>query len=553
MRFQKDFKAVSTLLAVLLILAAAILGALVSYMWAIAPFYAIPPSSSVSLSITGASFPLYHANYFDVTVLNPSYSPSGTNVTGVYLAVQGETSVFNVTDTDPVLPAYLDPGASTTVRCNFDWGGYTGRNITVSVLPQSGSGALYQVQPTLVNFTDSAFFNPAESVKYFDVNVQNNANSAINLTLTGVSIDTVSVSDLNITLPTVVSIGGNVSLRCFYDWEGHPAPIVGAGTQEGYIAEVTEQVNASALLQVTNVQFNETDPDKISVTLFNSPESTLPVDIANITIAYSSFNDVINGTLSNPPLPYVLNENNSVTLICTWNWANESYRNMKITVTAYTTQGFVSQLATFTTPATVAARVDQTQFDLGDTGHFTVNVTNLPYSVEPINVTEIDFNNNGINVSSTLLAAGGQAAFVCAFNWSSFVGQSANITAHATYNDGNNTLLLPFQANVTYFEISNVTFSDFSLGNPYVNVTVRNSQFSGTSANITQIFIQTENGTQTIDGTITYPQVSPRYALSAGTEQTITCPWNWSPYAGQDVTIFVQTADGFQASMTLKV
>ena len=152
-----------------------------------------------------------------------------------------------------------------------------------------------------------------------------------------------------------------------------------------------------------------------------------------------------------------------------------------------------------------------------------------------------------------MLAASGQAAFVCEFNWSSFVGQNANITTHVTYDDGNNSLLLPFRANVTYFEISSVSFSDFSLGNPYMNVTVSNSQFSKTNANITQIFIQTENGTQTIDGTISYPQISPQYPLAAGTEQTITCPWNWSPYAGQDVTVIVQTADGFQASITLKV
>ena len=551
MRIQKDFRAVSTILAVLLILAAAILGGLISYMWAIAPFFATP--NNVSLNITSANFPLYHADYFVVTILNPSYSTSATNITSIYVTVANVTNVLNVTNTNPILPVFLGIGASATIQCNFNWGAYAGQNITVNVSPQSGIGATYTVQPSFVSFTANAYLNATETVESFVMTVQNDPNSAINLTLAGVSIDGTPITDFSITLPTVVNIGNSSTFTCFFDWQGYANPDLVAETQEGYNAEVIEQVNASSLLLVDNVQFNETDSGLINVTLLNSPESTTPVNVANITIAYGNVTDVINGTLSNPALPYLLDVNASVTLNCAWSWANDSYRNVTIGVTAFTTQGFVSQTATFTTSSEVGAQVDQTEFDLGDTGHFTVNVTNLSYSLRQINVTEIDFNNNAINISAPLMAIGGQAAFVCAFNWSSFLGQSANITVHATYDDGNNSLLLPFQANVTYFEILNVSFSDFSLGNPYMNVTVSNSQFSRTSANITQIFIQTENGTQAVDGTISYPQINPQYLLAAGTGQTITCPWNWSPYAGQNVTVIVQTADGFQASITVIV
>jgi hypothetical protein len=150
-----------------------------------------------------------------------------------------------------------------------------------------------------------------------------------------------------------------------------------------------------------------------------------------------------------------------------------------------------------------------------------------------------------------LVAAGEQAVFPCAFDWSPYVGYQVNITAYATYVNG--SLVLPFLANVTYYEITNVSFSTFSLGNLYMNVTVVNSQFSVTSANITQIFVQTESGNQTIDGTLSNPEISPQYALPVGSEQTITCPWNWLLYAGQTVTVVVQTADGFQATLTLTI
>ena len=40
---------------------------------------------------------------------------------------------------------------------------------------------------------------------------------------------------------------------------------------------------------------------------------------------------------------------------------------------------------------------------------------------------------------------------------------AATITVYATYDNGTNSLVLPFQANVTYFEILNVSFSDSRL------------------------------------------------------------------------------------------
>ena len=541
-------RAVSTLLTILLVLAAAILGGFISYMWAIAPFFATP--TNVNLSITSANFPLDHANYFVVTVLNPSYSSSGTNITSISLTTPNGTNVLNVTNSDPALPVFLNIGASVSIQCNLDWGAYAGENLTVTVTPQIGIGATFTVTPSFVQLTATAYFDPSATVESFLVIVQNNASSAINLTLSGVSIDGTDILDLSATLPQVLGIGNSTSITCFFDWQGYVNPDVVVQTQEGYDAEVIGQVNASVSLQITDIQFNQANSDSINVTLLNSPDSTLSVDVSNITIAYgTNSTDVITGANSTGALPYTLDVNESVTLMCTWNWSSESDRNMTISVTAYTSQGFASQTVTYTTPDEVAAQVDQTEFDLADTGHFNVTVTNLPYSLQSINVTEIDLNNNEINISQPLVAAGEQAVFVCTFNWSAYVGHQVNITAYATYVNG--SLVLPFLANVTYYEIMSVKFSTFSLGNLYMNVTVINSPFSETSANITQIFIQTENENQTIDGTITFPQISPQYQLAAGTEQTITCPWNWVIYSGQDVTVIVQTSDGFQAALTL--
>ncbi len=553
MRIQKEVRAVTTLLAVLLILASAIVGGFISYMFAVSPFFAVP--NHVSLDITGASFPVNHPDYFDITVLNPSFSPSGTNITSIYLKIDGETGLFNVTDTVPGLPTPLDPGASTAIRCYWDWGSYAGRSIAVNVLPQNGTGVAFTVETDFVKLDVDTYFNATESVTQFNVTVTNELNSVLNLTVNNVVIDYTPVSSLSIALPMVLDNGQTVKFTCFFDWQGYVQPLVEVDTVEGYKAQVQKNVSSVIDVEVAGVTFNETNSSQISVTLLNSANSVTPVDIANITITYSNVTDVINGALSNPPLPYRLNETSSVTLNCAWNWTDESYRNLSVNMTVYTNQGFVSHPRTVTTPAEVAARVDQAEFDLGDTGHFIVNMTNLPYSLQTINVTGIDFNQNSTTTSAELVGAGEPPrAFVCEFNWSSFVGQNANITAHVSYGVNNSLLLPPFQVSVPYFRVMNVSFGNFSLGNPYMNVTVSNSEFSKIDANITQIFIQSENTTQTIDGTISNPKMSPSgYQLVAGNEITVVCPWDWSPYVGNDVTVIVQTADGFQASTTLKV
>lgn len=550
----REGKAVSTILTVLLILVAAILGGFISYMWAIAPFYATPPD--VGLSVTGVSFPLDHAGLFYVTVLNPSNSLGGTNITSIYLTAQEKSEIFNVTSTSPSLPSFLDQGDSETFQCSFNWGSYAGENLTVTVFPQSGTGSSFTVPTEFVRLTANAYFNATESVDYFFVTVFNDPLSAINLTLNSVSIDSASVSALSVNLPEVLNISGSLGIQCTYNWEDHSTPDVIIGTQEGYFAEVIQNVSSSVDLRVSDVQFNETNQNQISITLNSSSTSKTLVEVSNITISHGNITDTIDSTNSTPAFPYPVDINSSVTFNCVWSWSEVSLRGISITVMAHTSQGFASQASGFTTPAQVAARIDQVGFDLNDTGHFNVTVTNLPYSLQSvasaINVTEINFKGNIINTSEPILV-GQSATLICPFNWSGFLGQEVSVIAHITYAN-TSTDLAPFQVSVPYFSVLSISFGDFSLGNPYMNVTVRNSEFSSKNANITNIFVQIGNTTRSIDGTLSNPRInSSGYLLGSGNEITIICPWDWSTYVGTGVTVVVQTGDGFQAPMTLIV
>lgn len=541
MHIRKQTKAISTLLAILLILLSAIIGALISYMWTMAPFY-LEPENAIDLIVTDANFPVNHATYFDVTVMNPSHSISGTNITSIYVTAEGFNST-TARGTEPSLPIFIDKGTSKTINCSLEWGEMAGETITVHVLTMNKTEAARAVETQRVKLEVAPTFDASESVEYFNVTITN-ANSAINLTMTRISLDYNPVQNLSVTLPTAVNVNDTLRVKCLANWEGHIKPIVRVETQEGYAAETRTDANATISLQVTQVTFNETNPNEIDITLFNSPDSAIAVDITRFTLMLGNITDAITGNLSAPALPQIVDKNQNVTFTCAWNWTDGSYRSADVTITAYTKQGFTPPSRIVRTPSIVAGRIDEVGFDLDDTGIFSVNITNLPYSLQTINVTRIELNGNPANITATLVPAGEKSTISCVFNWSNFTGETVSIVAHIVYDS--NESLLNYSLRLPYLKITNASFSNFSPETPYITVTVRNSEFSKINATITQMRIDTNNTTLLTVNALAYE-------VTVGSQIEIVCSWNWASYVGQDVTITVQTADGFETSATFKV
>jgi hypothetical protein len=179
-----------------------------------------------------------------------------------------------------------------------------------------------------------------------------------------------------------------------------------------------------------------------------------------------------------------------------------------------------------------------------NTGAFSVNVTNLGYSVQAANVTEVDIGPNATSISPTLIAPGTNGSIVCLFNWSSLVGQSVTIKVHLLYNS---TEIQPtINMTLPYLEITNTSFSNLTSETPYVNITVKNSELTKFNATIVQVLIRNE----------TTPLLvieSSGYQVDVGSEIGIVCSWNWIPYINENVTVVLTTADGFQVSTTIKV
>lgn len=554
----KDLKAFSTFTLILLLLGSVIFGAFIAYLWVMANFY-LEPENTVYLVITDANFPVDHADYFNLTIVNPSHSPSGVNITGIYITVEGDDKIYNVTDTYPEeLPIWIERGTIKTIKCLRNWGEFAGKLVTVHLSALNTSGATQTVRTKFVKLELELDFNASDSCKQFKMTVRNDPQSVINLTLTKIYVNgktleniTVLPEDENVTLPLNVSIGSSVSFRCVYDWKNLVNPKVLVETLEGYYAEKTANATAKALLSISEVTFNETKSDEISVTIANSEFSSTFVDITDIILTYDNGTKyIVNGSLTSPlgQLPYRLATNKTATFHCVWNWKN--YRSRSVTITAQTKQGFTSVSVTVKTPQSAVFKITDLNFNLTNTGYFLVNVTNMACSLQDINVTRIMFNGNETVFASQIILIGGERQFNCTFNWENFRGKNVTITVYT--KDGLNVSKIVTLPSVK-LEIDLLTF-DESIGIPYVNITVSNSVFSVRNVKITQIIFTAGNKTCIIDGTLTNPKVAPDgYLLTRGSNVTIVCPWNWKPYVGESLAVIVQTAEGFQASETFKV
>jgi hypothetical protein len=541
LHFTKKTKAISTLLTILLILLSAIVGALIAYMWTVAPFI-VEPEDTFDLLITGVNFPVDHATSFGLTVMNPSHSFAETNITDIYIDSFGLNRT-SIRSSDPSLPFPLPRGTVRTFNCSLDWGVFAGRIITVHVTSLNGTEAGRSVTLPSVAISLSSAFDASDSIQRFNVTVTN-SNSPINLTLSRILLDYNPVTNLNITLPRSIQPNETISIICYADWQGHVKPFVQVETLEGFTAEIRRDAPSTVSLRVIQVNFNETNTNQVNVTFSNSADSATYVNITTIDFKYGNITDQIDGTLSSPALPVTLETGKNTSIVCFWNWTDAKYRNIDLTVTAHTKQGFNSTSLTVKTPTTYVGRIENVYFDLDDTGHFTINITNLAYSLQTANVTAIHVNQALANMTITLIDPGQHATLDCIYNWSSFVG--ANVTIRAYLKYGSNETQITYNLKLPYLKITNASFFNLTPENPYINITVRNSEFSRVNATITSILIRNETAPLLVVG-------STGFQVTIGSESSIVYRWDWNPYVGKDVTIIVTTIDGLQTLATYKV
>jgi hypothetical protein len=533
-------KAVSTLTLIVLMLCSAVFGAFVSYLWVMSSYFNMPEDTTL-LIVEDVVFPVFDARYFSVTILNPSNSISDVNITAIRLGVVGKNEVYNVTKAGPALPFPLKIGTKQTFNCNWNWGNFAGETLRIEPVAANASTKSYSYVTPRVKLKLTPKFDPSQSIEYFNLTVENYA-SIINLTISKIIVLDDSMTPMNITpsLPYVLSPDQTEIFRCDWNWENYRGEnvTITVETSEGYESVYTTNELPGAALYIDEVKFDYTDTKYFNLTISSSEYSTATAMINRVNLTLTNETTIILDTI--PPLdiiPIPIPPNESLTIRCIWNW--NTHRNETVTVRVYTNQGFIVPSKIVITPPATVWNITDVKFDLDDIEHFLVNVTNTPCSLQSINVTQIRFNENvtEITPSSWRISAGEERLFGCAFNWTSFKGESVVIMV-CTADELNisRSITLPS----VELKIINASF-ETSEGSRYFNVTIENVKESLLDVTVARIVVSLENET-------VYESKGVGILIEVGKNLTLTFSLNWSSYENEDVTISVYTEEGFEAT-----
>jgi len=348
LRIIKNVKAISKLAIILLLLMAGTVGAILSYMLVMGYYVSIGfrVPDKTSIAVTNAIFPAENATMFNVTILNPSFSPSNANVTRIEVITE-ENNVYVTNILRPETPYSMKPGSLENFTCLWNWSNYTNREVRIAVFLAEGSGATFRTRtPPMELIVTSAYFNATVSTAYFNLTVQNHWSSATYVNVTGISVTMENgtsqvISGVIPSLPHTLYPSNSTTFICPWDWTNYRSKSVTIAvyTLQGYRAYYTQVTPPRVILTITEALFNATDMTRFNVTVQSSELSSINVNIINITVTTED-GTIHNITYTTPPLPNVLSPTSSVTFTCTWNWTD--YQGQNVTITVCTLEGYIA-------------------------------------------------------------------------------------------------------------------------------------------------------------------------------------------------------------------
>jgi hypothetical protein len=147
MNLLKEIIGISKPILTILLLVFFVLGAIVSYGWTMG-FYAssefqLPDKTSVT--IENVQFTQENATFFNVTLLNPSYSRSKATIQEIQVETE-DGLLHSIVSTFPQLPYELAKGEFKTFTSFWNWSDYTKQSARIIVFISEGSGAIVEAQ-----------------------------------------------------------------------------------------------------------------------------------------------------------------------------------------------------------------------------------------------------------------------------------------------------------------------------------------------------------------------------------------------------------------------
>ena len=350
MKIARNLNAISKLLLILLLLLAMIIGSIFSYLLVIGYYINldIRVPENTTLSITDVSLNTETTETFDITILNPTYSPTEAKITEISVATQ-DNKVHKVFSVDPQLPYELDKGQEETFNCIWNWGDYTSETLKVIVLVEDGTGAVYEIETVSVGLEiTSAVFTTADT-QHFDVTIKNPEGSASDLNVTKITVTMENGTDFQVreitpSIPKLLLVGTSTKFTCSWGWTYYRGmnATINVYTSEGYAFHRTETTPKPAQLSITNAVFSTSNVTVFKITVKNSENSIVSADLTLVEILFANGTTQEVSVESPPDLPYTLPIGDTVTLKCLWSWVNS--RGETIAITVKTPEGYLGYL-----------------------------------------------------------------------------------------------------------------------------------------------------------------------------------------------------------------
>lgn len=351
----RNTKGISRLSLLILLLASGTVGVVLSYLWTVGYYVETGfkvPEGVTTITITNVTFPIGNSAYFDVTILNPSYSKADANITGI--AIVAATNDIELTESiEPSLPYPLRKSEAITFRCKRNWGEFAGQTIRIVVFLQDGSGATSSYETSKVELEIVALdIDTTVTIERFNVTIRNSAESVTSLDVTEILFDSTSIQDIiiqdeNATLPLQLQPGELKTFTCNWNlWKKNAlgsSHSITAKTLQGYSAAYTTESLPSISLDITDIAFELPDTGVFNLTVTNLSQPPQFVNISRVTITNGT-QTFENITIINDAMRELM-PGNSTTLRCSWNW--EPFIDQEIKMTVHTTQGFYIEKDTF--------------------------------------------------------------------------------------------------------------------------------------------------------------------------------------------------------------
>ncbi|MEM3765407.1 MAG: hypothetical protein QXU46_00085 [Candidatus Bathyarchaeia archaeon] len=182
-------------------------------------------TKSVHTAIQSVNFDIEHRDYFNVTIFNLPESAHYANITMIKCRLDDGTYTPD-TLCDP--PVGLIPNSTVTIRFDWDWTEYRGRNITVvAYFLQDFETTPYNVitpPPIIVKVLNEASIFDLKDTGHFNITIQNHVSSLESINITQIKVKKTGqilngTTEVSPQLPNgPIAPGKGKMLNCTFDW-----------------------------------------------------------------------------------------------------------------------------------------------------------------------------------------------------------------------------------------------------------------------------------------------------------------------------------------------